>query len=209
MPFVQDIFLMKRTYPAVFFFLAVLFQAAPSWAADYAASPVWDDLVQKEGEGYRLSVPAAWRNMDMTSYGLAEFFEASGRILPASHDGAPVIVTVFLSHFGAPSLDGAKRETVEGYGQNPDRVFPDDLTHEERQFTLKGSQPAYLVNTRFYRKSKGLHQSRFDLMAFSEKSQTAYLYTLSVQYYDGSYGLEEEFQLRAIAEKLFGYFELE
>ena len=53
-----------------------------------------------------------------------------------------------------------------------------------------------------------MHQSRFDLIAFSDKSQRAFMYTLSVQYHDDSYALEEVFQLRAIAGKLFSYFEL-
>lgn len=162
----------------------------------------------KEGVGYRLSAPAAWRDMDTTGYDMEAFFEASGRILPAVHEGGPVIVTSFLARFPAASLAAAKQDTLRGYSQNPDRIFPDGFSHEEREMTLKGGQRAYILNTRFYRKSKGLHQSIFNLVAFSEESQEAFLYTLSVQYHDESYALEESFQIRAIAKRLFGYFEL-
>lgn len=199
---------MTRNILPFFWILVVLLRTAPSYAADYAASAVWDDLVQKNGDGYRLSAPASWRPVDAKSYGLAEFFEASGRILPVTQGGGPVIVTVFLKSFPATSLDGAKRDVIEGYSQNPDRVFPDGFSHQETEFVLNGTQRAYLVNTRFYRKSKGLHQSRFDLVAFSDESERAFVYTLSVQYHDESYALEDVFQLRAIAGKLFSYFEL-
>lgn len=184
----------------------------PSFAqqatADYAAGPVWDDLVQREGSGYRLSAPSAWRYDDNTPYPLAEFIEASGRILPVAHSGAPVIVTIFLESFPAKSLEDGKADVIVGYRQNPDRVFPRGFTHEEAKLSLKGRQTAYLLNTRFYRKSKGLNQSRFDLVAFSPKSRRLFMYTLSVQYLDDTYALENSFQLKSIARRLFGYFEL-
>ena len=192
-------------------FVALLLLAPlPATAAtvDYAASPVWDELVVREGDGFRLSAPAAWRYMDTTGSRLALFFEASGRLLPVTHDGGPVIVTVFLDSFAAKSLEAGKADAIAGYRQNPDRVFPRGFTHEEAKFALGGGQAAYLINTRFFRKSKGLNQSRFDLVAYDPKSRRIFMYTLSVQYADKTYALENTFQLRSVALKLFGYFEL-
>jgi len=177
-------------------------------AVDYAAGPIWEDLVRKEGTHYRLSAPSAWRNMDVSRHALAVYFEASGKILPLVHDGAPVIVTVFLESFPATSLKDARNDVIAGYGQNPDRVFPAGPTHEEEEFPLTSGQKAHLVNTRFYRKSNGLNQSRYDLVAFLEESQLAFMYTLSIQYRDDSYALEDTLQLKSIAHRLFGYFEL-
>jgi hypothetical protein len=144
----------------------------------------------------------------MSRYGPAVYFEASGKILPPVYDGAPVIVTVFLDRFPATSLKDAKNEVIAGYGQNSDRAFPAGFTHEEEEFTLNSGQNAHLVNTRFYRKSKGLNQSRYDLVAFLKESQQAFMYTLSIQYRDDSYALEDTLQLKSIAYRLFGYFEL-
>ncbi len=194
--------------PALFAIILLAPSPAAGDTVDYTASPVWDDLVVKEGDGFRLSAPSAWRDFDTTGSPLILFFEASGRILPVKRDGAPVIVTVFLESFPAKSLEAGKADVVTGYRQSPDRVFPRGFTHGEERITLKSGQVAYLVNTRFYRKSKGLNQSRFDLIAFSPKSRRIFMYTLSVQYADRSYGLEKSFQLKSIAHKLFGYFQL-
>ncbi len=206
----------RKAFP---FFLghAVLFLTAaalaedgrPAAPVDEAAVSVWDAMIEVVGDGYRLSVPSAWRAMDMRSYGLAEYFEASGRLLPAIHDGAPVIVTVFLTSFGADSLERAKDGIIGGYTQNPDRVFPDGFSHEEREFSLSGMRRAYLLKTRFYRRSKGLHQSRYDLIAFSSQSRRAFVYTLSVQYLDGSYAFEDDYQLESVAGRLFSNFQLD
>lgn len=199
---------MTRKFLPFFWVLVVFAGVTPAFAGDYTASPVWDDLVVKEGDGFRLSAPSAWRGMDMRSYGLAEYFEASGRILPVMHDGGPVIVTVFLTDFRARSLEDATTNVIEGYAMNPDRVFPEGFTHEAESFAVDGASGAALVNTRFYRKSKGLNQSRFDLVAFSEDSGRAFIYTLSVQYAGPSFAPEKRFQLKSIASKLFGYFQL-
>ena len=207
--------MMKRPFPFLPALVAVLLLApSPAGAdghgasVDYAASPVWGDLVVKEGDGFHLSVPAAWRDLGRVSGTVTLYFEASGRILPVTHDGGPVIVTVFLTDFPAASLEDATTDVIEGYAMNPDRVFPDGFSHEAEPLAVDGAGEAALVNTRFYRKSKGLNQSRFDLVAFSPASRRAFLYTLSVQYADPSYALEERFQMKSIARKLFGYFQL-
>ena len=205
--------MMKKPFPFLPALVAVLLLApslagAGSAPTDYAASPVWDDLVVKEGDGFRLSVPAAWRDLGRVSSTLTLYFTADGRILPVMHDGGPVIVRVFLTDFPADSLEDAVTNVIEGYAMNPDRVFPDGFSHQAEPLAMDGAGEATLVNTRFYRKSKGLNQSRFDLVAFSPESRRAFVYTLSVQYADPSYALEKRFQLKNIARKLFSYFQL-
>ena len=56
------------------------------------------------------------------------------------------------------------------------------------------------------RKSKGLHQSRFDLVVFSKKKK-AYLFTISIQYYDEKFEIEEKLKLKDFAISIFKTFE--
>mgnify|MGYP007025395596 FL=1 len=76
---------------------------------------------------------------------------------------------------------------ISGYFENPDRVFQKDKDYTEETLTLADNSEAVLLNTRFYRKSKGLNQSRFDLVTYSKKHKTAYMFTVSIQYVDETY----------------------
>ena len=169
----------------------------------------WNDTVTHQGTGYTVSVPRSWRYLQPPGRGPEHLFEASGHALPASHNGDPVIVTAFIGTFPASSLADAKKNTIQGYSENPDRVFPSGTKYQEKDFKLSGGQPATLLSTRFFRKSKNLQQSRFDLVAYMPSHKRALLYTLSVQYVDDTYRLEQELKLAELALKMFGAVKLE
>lgn len=163
----------------------------------------WTDTVTHQSSGYSFSVPRSWRYIQPTGRGPEHLFEASGLALPATHNGDPVIVTAFIGTFPAVSLAEAKENTIRGYSENADRVFPAGARYREKDFKLLSGQPATVLSTRFYRKSKNLQQSRFDLVAFMPLQKRALLYTLSVQYVDDTYQLEEKLKLAELAEKMF------
>jgi hypothetical protein len=169
----------------------------------------WNDTVTYEGSGYAFSVPRSWRYRQSLPPLPEHSFEASGLALPATHKGDPVIVTAFITRFPTTSLTEAEDNTIEGYGQNPDRVFPVGEKPGRKAFKLSSGQPAKLLNTRFYRKSKNLQQSRFDLVAFMPRHKQALLYTLSVQYVDETYQLEQKLKLAELAEKMFAAVRLD
>jgi hypothetical protein len=137
-----------------------------------------------------------------------QFFQASGILLPESFNDKRVIVTVWIAKMQAADLAEAKQIILKDYRSSSDRVFPEGFSHEEEIFELKSGEKAFLVNTRFYRKSAGLNQSRYDLVAYSPKARSVYLYTLSVQYSDPEYKFEQTYKLKETAKKLYENFQL-
>lgn len=158
---------------------------------------------------YEFQVPTVWRNLsEMLSEGQGpeQYFEASGKGLPVSFNGGPVQVTVFLVKLDDSSLKDAKNGVVEGYFANPDRVFKNNKDYGEETIKLADGSEAVLLNTRFYRKSKGLNQSRYDLTTYSKKYKTAYMFTVSIQYIDDTYSFEKDYDLAEYAKRLFETF---
>jgi hypothetical protein len=97
---------------------------------------------------------------------------------------------------------------LNGYRENPDREFPKKFKDGEERIKLPSGQDAYFLNTRFYRKSKGLNQSRFDLIAYSDKAKLGYIYTVSIQYSDNDYKFETDNNLADFAKKVYSYFKI-
>jgi hypothetical protein len=161
-----------------------------------------------EGEGYRLRVPEEWRYISGNGPDAPEFhLELSGIAFPATYKDHPLVVTAFLSPFKAESLDEAVQGTLVGYRKNPDRVFP--LEKDEAwEHKLASGERAPVLKTRFFRKSKEMHQIRYDMVSYSEATKTAYDLVFSVQFVDPEYGIEKEYDLNAGVLKFFDTFEL-
>ena len=169
---------------------------------------IWDNLKTVRTENYEFQVPADWRQTSMNGPGPEQYFEASGLAMPQLYDKSPVIVTIFLVKQECKDLNDCKFRCFRGYKSNPDREFPANFKDGEQLIKLVGGQDAYILNTCFYRQSKGLNQSRFDLVMFSEKAKTGFTYTFSVQYNDPTYKFESDRKLLEFAKKLFSYFKL-
>lgn len=171
---------------------------------------IWTDTDTISTDIYKFQVPTVWRNMSKmlsSGQGPEQYFEASGQGLPVSFNGGPVQVTVFLVKLDNSNLKDAKKGIIDGYFSNPDRVFKNKKDYGEESITLADNNEAVLLNTRFYRKSKGLNQSRYDLVIYSKKHKTAYMFTVSIQYVDNTYAFETDSDLKEYAKKLYETFE--
>ena len=115
------------------------------------------------------------------------------------------MLTIFYVKQDSKNLDDCKDKCLSGYRANPDREFPNKFKDGQEKIKLASGQDAYFLNTRFYRKSKGLNQSRFDLVVYSDKTQSGYIYTLSIQYLDKDYKFETDNKLADFAKKLYSY----
>lgn len=168
---------------------------------------MWTETDTISTELYEFQVPISWRNygeMMGGGKGPEQFFEASGKGLPISFNGGPVKVSVFLVKLdNVKNLKDAKKSTVNGYFENPDRIFEKKKNFSVQNFILSDNSEAIILNTRFYRTSKGLNQSRYDLISYSKKHKTAYMFTVSIQYIDKTYAFENDNNLVDYAKKLY------
>ena len=171
---------------------------------------MWKETDTISSEIYEFQVPTSWRNygkMMNGKNGPEQFFEASGKGLPISFNGGPIKISVFLVKLDkAKNLKDAKESTLSGYFENPDRIFEEENNYSEKIFELSDNSESTLLNTRFYRTSKGLNQSRYDLITYSKAHKTAYMFTVSFQYIDKSYEFETDNNLIEYAEKLYKTF---
>lgn len=135
-------------------------------------------------------------------------FDATTFYFADSFNMAPIIAGVFVITQPASDLEDAKEKCLIGYRTNADRVFPKDFTDGQKEYILSSGQKAYLLNTRFYRTSKRLNQSRYDLVVYSDKAKQGYLITVSVQYKDDTYQFEKDNRLAEFANKVYSFFEL-
>jgi hypothetical protein len=159
-----------------------------------------------DGENYTLSVPSDWRVIDGSSVGIIHYYEASGLVFPISFKGNPVIIVISFVKMDEKGIEEIKESIQNGYSKNTDRVFPGNFKYETTETWLQSGEKAYIINTRFYRKSKFLNQSRFDLGVFSDKYNIGYMYTISIQYSDDTYQFENFYHLKEFAVRLFSYF---
>lgn len=169
---------------------------------------IWDNLKKVTSDNYEFQVPSNWRQISVREQGPEQLLEASGFGLPLSYNGSPVIVTAFFVKQDGKNLEDCKATCLKGYRENPDREFPMQFTEGQEKIKLLSGQDAYLLNTRFLRKSKGFNQSRFDLVVYSNKAQSGYIYTLSIQYLDGDYKFETDNALADFAKKLYSYLKI-
>ena len=169
---------------------------------------IWDSLKTVTTDNYELKVPYKWRQIPIGGQGPEQYFEASGLALPSIFNNTPVMVTIFFIKQDGKNLDDCKDKCLSGYRDNPDREFPKKFKDGQEKIKLTNGQDAYFLNTRFYRKSKGLNQSRFDLIVYSDKVKTGYIYTVSIQYSDNDYKFETDNNLTDFAKKLYNYLTL-
>jgi len=169
---------------------------------------IWDSLKTVTTDNYELKVPHKWRQIPTNGKGPEQYFEASGLALPAMANSSPVMVTIFFVKQDGKNLEDCKDKCLNGYRENPDREFPKKFKDGQEKFKLTGGQEAYFLNTRFLRKSKGLNQSRFDLVVYSDKAKAGYIYTISIQYADNDYKFETDNNLTDLAKKLYSYLTL-
>ncbi len=188
----------------VIFFAAVFSLSAGAQERD----TTWGDLRSIETEFYYLVVPANWLNIGKVGDNIDQSFDGTGMFFSDSFNTAPVLVGLFVMKETATSLAEAKAKCLKGYRSNPGRDFPKNFKEGQEKITLVSGQPAWILNTRFYRPAKQLNQSRFDLVVYSDKAKQGYLITVSVQYKDDSYAFENDNKLLEFAKRIYSYFQL-
>ena len=191
-------------------FLFSLFFISCMWSTAWAQErdTTWGDLAAIETEFYYLVVPANWLNIGGVGNNVDQNFDGTGMFFSDSFNTAPVLVGLFVMTESANSLTEAKDKCLKGYRSNPGREFPQSFKEGQEKITLVSGQPAWILNTRFYREAKQLNQSRFDLVVYSEKAKQGYLITVSVQYKDDSYAFEKDNRLMEFAKRIFSYFQV-
>ncbi len=192
---------MKRILPLL---VLVIFYTT---AFSQVNNAIWDSLKTVTTDNYEFQFPYKWRQIPMSGQkGPEQMLEASGLALPGMVNGSPVMMTIFIVKQDGKDLDDCKNKCLIGYRENPDREFPENFKDGQEKIKLTSGDHAYFLKTRFYRKSKGLNQSRFDLVTYSQKANSGYIYTVSIQYSDKDYKFETTNQLSDFAKKLYVYF---
>ncbi len=156
-------------------------------------------------DSYAVDIPDGWRRVNFPGAPFHAWYEASGTVLPPEYNNGPVIVTAWIMNVDVSTLREAKEQAIRGYAANPERVFAKGYTHDEEALKLKSGEDAVLLSTRFYRKDKGLDQSRFDLVAFPKEGK-GIVYTISIQYADPTYQFEKKHRLKDIVRQLYSSF---
>lgn len=168
----------------------------------------WRNMKDIETEFYSLKVPSDWLDLGKLGNLVDQSFDATSLYFVDSFDNAPIIAGLFVMNAPSDNLEDAKTKCLKGYKDNPDRIFPKGFIEGEEKITLQSGQEAYLINTRFYRPTKQLNQSRFDLVVYSDKAKQGFLVTVSVQYKDDTYLFENVNHLADFAKRLYSYFKL-
>ena len=161
-----------------------------------------------ETEFYSLKIPAGWLDLGKLGNLVDQSFDATSLYFVDSFSNAPIIAGLFVINAPADNLEDTRTKCLKGYKDNPDRIFPKDFVDEQTKITLESGQDAYLLKTRFFRPTKQLNQSRFDLVVYSDKAKQGYLVTVSIQYKDDTYIFEKDNNLDNFANKLYSYFKL-
>jgi uracil-DNA glycosylase len=168
----------------------------------------WQNLKDIETEYYSLKVPKSWIDLGKLGDLVDQSFDATSLYFVDSFNKSPIIAGFFVMNAPSDDLEDAKTKCLKGYKENRERIFPKDFVEGQQKLTLQSGQEAFLLNTRFFRPSRQLNQSRFDLVVFSNKANRGFLVTVSVQYKDDSYLFEKTNHLEDFAKKLYSYFKL-
>lgn len=184
------------------FFFTFTIKILPAQTRD----TTWAQLTNVETEYYQVKVPSNWLDTGFPIAPIDKGYDATGAYFPDSFNSAPILVAFFVLNQPAINLEEAKQRCISGYKTNSDRIFPEHFTTGEQKIKLASGEEAYLLNTRFFRKTKNLNQSRFDLVVFSNKAKQGYLITVSIQYNDPTYAFEEHFHLSDFANKIYNRF---
>jgi hypothetical protein len=196
-----------RTFMRQFIFLIFLIAFCCALSAQ-SRDTSWRNLKNIETDFYSLKVPSEWLDLGKLGTLVDQSFDATSLYFVDSFNNAPIIAGLFVMNAPSDNLEDAKTRCLKGYKENPDRVFPEGFIEGQQKMLLESGEEAYLLNTRFYRPTKQLNQSRFDLVVYSAKAKQSFLVTVSIQYKDDTYLFENTNHLSDFAKKLYSYFKL-
>jgi hypothetical protein len=171
-------------------------------------------LTQKvESNRFIFYAPKDWkdvtrvRNLPVKNY--IAYFDGSGVGFPAVYKNSNLTMNLWLKEGKASDLESTKNDLISSYtAQNPDRVYAAGFKIEPVKIKVSSGQDAYLIHSRFSRKSNLMRESRFELVVFNQNDSRAYLVTLAAQYGTDYDTAEQELNLKQLAEQIFDTFTL-
>ena len=129
------------------------------------------------------------------------YYSLEGRDFPAFFNEGPVIANVWsITETKYKGLESAKKDWLDGIVINADRDFTNVPEKQVCKDKIKSGEDAYFIKTNFYRKSKGLNYSRYDVLAF--KNGKTFTITLTIAYSADFNEAEEALHLDYIAKEI-------
>ncbi|MCX6319531.1 MAG: hypothetical protein NTW29_19800 [Bacteroidetes bacterium] len=186
----------------------IYFEAFKSGVFDKSPDISWQKLKTVEHASVSFKIPSAWIELGALGNIVEMAFDASGLYFPEQYNSRPLLTGLFLLNWPGKTLDEVKDSVLANYRNNPDRVFEENYKDSVYTYKLAGNTNAYILHTRFYRKTPQLNQSRFDLVFFSEKLKRGYSLMISIQYNDPTYKFEQDNFLNLFAAKIFEQVEV-
>lgn len=169
-------------------------------------TPEEEKLQLIKAPAYELRVPMAWRQLTSGEYGTTRVFDASGVSFPEVYNSKEVVAIIFVIEQECSGMEEAKNLCLRSCAESQGKKELNYTEYQLKHFRLASGQQAYRIYSRFYRTSNNLYQSRYDLVSYSEKTHKAYLYTVTLQYNDGTTTFERQYNLDAFSGNLFSRF---
>lgn len=162
----------------------------------------WNDLKTYETPFVSIRIPKNWLELGELGNIVEDAFDASGLYFPDEFNHRPLLAGVFILNWQGDDLEEVKNIVIKDNRTNPDRIYEDNYKDSLYNYTLEDGKKAYVLHTRFYRKSKQLNQSRFELILYSDKLKKGFSVMVSVQYNDPTYKFEAENSLDVFAARI-------
>ena len=163
---------------------------------------------KKETKDFILYTPESWRdNTDEYKPMYLAYYQGE-QGFPLRYNNMPLIIVMWVTDSSYTDLEKMKDDWIDGYKTNPDRIFTGKFPTEVTKTKLKSGEDAYVIQVRFYRPSKELNQTRFDMVTVDSKNKKSYNLGISIQYAGDYEKAEKVLQLKELAEDIFTRFEL-
>lgn len=157
-------------------------------------------------------MPKKWRNNEgVTTDLILHHFEGSGAGFPIYVNDNPLIVNVNILHPGKfNSMDSLAETTMAEINKNKgtDKIFEEGFVPLMNKLTVKSGEEAKIVKHQYFRKSKNLNQTRYDMLLIAPKTNEAFVYTISIQYLGEYDSFESYLKMDEFADNVYKRFEL-
>lgn len=160
-----------------------------------------------ETEHYRLQVPHAWTIVKGEQFPGPDYsFDLTGSMIPAMHNKQEASARGFIGRTGGASLEEAITLVRRQNRGNSDKRFDSD-SDQVTYIKLKSGEDAAIIKMRWLLMSRNIHQTRYDLVIFSDKLSTAYTVALYFAYFDRKYSIEQIHKLDERTREIYETFE--
>jgi hypothetical protein len=182
----------------------LLFLHVTFWAIAQNDTAVFNKQQAVTTSEYVFYVPAQWKKAEQIDISSKDRkFDFSGVGLSTEFNHAPVTATFTLRRYECPKISVAEDYVTNEITSYPDRVTEAGHNYATDTLRILSGEKATLYSTRFFRRTKLANFSRFDMVVYSTKRKTAYMFTVTVQYRDPTYAFEADNKLKQYAIAVF------